>query len=162
MLDCICRDLRVSHGNLNSSAASREWHNSFVYSAFYTREVGPLRIVFYLAPKLARKCESKHWFPCGVDGRSYGHVITEFSWMGRLPHFLSYGAPSTRGREARAWSTAMSCSMSSVSDIKLIRTDFCIWKIYYKTSYVQYLQYLQEINKQIATYKLKKGLRKLE
>ena len=44
LLDCICRDLRVNHGNLNSSAASREWHNSFVYSAFYTREVGPLRI----------------------------------------------------------------------------------------------------------------------
>ena len=33
-----------------------------------------------------------------TDGRSlarsvYGHVITKFSWMGRLPHFLSYGAP---------------------------------------------------------------------
>ena len=22
------------------------------------------------APKLARKCESKHWFPCGADRRS--------------------------------------------------------------------------------------------
>ena len=37
-----------------------------------------------------------------MDGRSggrsvYGHVITKFSRMGRLPHFLSYGAPSTRG-----------------------------------------------------------------
>ena len=31
--------------NINCLAASREWHNSFVYSAFYTREVGPLRIV---------------------------------------------------------------------------------------------------------------------
>ena len=33
-----------------------------------------------------------------TDGRSvswsvYGHVITKFSWMGRLPRFLSYGAP---------------------------------------------------------------------
>ena len=28
-----------------------------------------------------------------TDGRAYGHVITKFSWMGRLPHFLSYGAP---------------------------------------------------------------------
>ena len=33
-----------------------------------------------------------------TDGRSvgrsvYGHVITKFSRMGRLPHFLSYGAP---------------------------------------------------------------------
>ena len=36
------------------------------------------------------------------DGRSlarsvYGHVITKLSRMGRLPHFLSYGAPPTRG-----------------------------------------------------------------
>ena len=31
-------------------------------------------------------------------GRSvYGHVITKFSRMGRLPHILSYGAPPTRG-----------------------------------------------------------------
>ena len=34
---------------------------------------------------------------CGKDGRSlarsvYGHVITKFPRMGRLPHFLSYGA----------------------------------------------------------------------
>ena len=33
--------------NINCLAASREWHNSFVYSVFYTREVGPLRIVYY-------------------------------------------------------------------------------------------------------------------
>ena len=60
-----------------------------------------MQLVFYWAPKLARKCESKHWFPCGADGRSYGHVITKFSRMGRLPHFLSYGAPSTRALRAR-------------------------------------------------------------
>ena len=29
-----------------------------------------MQLVFYWAPKLARKCESKHWFPCGADGRS--------------------------------------------------------------------------------------------
>ena len=45
---------------------------------------------FSWAPKLARKCENKHWFPCGADGRSvvrlvYGHVITKFSGMGRFP-----------------------------------------------------------------------------
>ena len=35
------------------------------------------------APKLARKCEIEHWFPCGADGRAvYGHVITKFSGMG--------------------------------------------------------------------------------
>ena len=41
------------------------------------------------APKVARKCESKHWYACGADGRSVGwsvgHVITKFSGTGRLP-----------------------------------------------------------------------------
>ena len=60
-----------------------------------------MQLVFYWAPKLARECDSKHWFPCGADGRSYGHVITKFSRMGRLPHSLSYGAPSTRALRAR-------------------------------------------------------------
>ena len=27
-----------------------------------------------------------------TDGRAYGHVITKISRMGRLPHFLRYGA----------------------------------------------------------------------
>ena len=60
-----------------------------------------VQLVFPWAPKLARKCESRHWFPCGADGRSYGHVITKFSRMGRLPHFLTYGAPPTRALRAR-------------------------------------------------------------
>ena len=56
-----------------------------------------VQLVFSWALKLAGKCESKHWFPCGADRRSaYGHVIIKFSRMGKLPHFLSYGAPSTR------------------------------------------------------------------
>ena len=36
-----------------------------------------------------------------TDGRAYGYVITKFSRMGRLPHFLSHGAPSTRAPRAR-------------------------------------------------------------
>ena len=50
---------------------------------------------FSIAPKLARKCEIEHWFPCGADGRAgcgravYGHVITKFlGWVDSL----SYGA----------------------------------------------------------------------
>ena len=66
-----------------------------------------VQLVFPWAPKLARKCESRHWFPCGADGWSYGHVITKFSLMGRLPHFLTYGAPPTRARFARGWSSAI-------------------------------------------------------
>ena len=66
-----------------------------------------VQLVFPWAPKLARKCESRHWFPCGADGRSYGHVITKFSRMGRLPHFLTYGAPPTLARFAPGWSSAI-------------------------------------------------------
>ena len=33
--------------------------------------------------------------------RAYSHVITKFSRMGRLPHFLSDGAPSTRASRPR-------------------------------------------------------------
>ena len=40
-----------------------------------------------------------------TDGRAvgrsvYGHVITKFSRMDRLPHFLSYGAPLRAARGA--------------------------------------------------------------
>ena len=38
-----------------------------------------------------------------TDGRAYGHVITKLSQIGRLPHFLRYGALSTRA--LRAWSS---------------------------------------------------------
>ena len=41
------------------------------------------------APKLARKCEIKHWYACSAEGRKvgwsvYGHVIAEFSRMDRF------------------------------------------------------------------------------
>ena len=41
------------------------------------------------APKLARKCEIKHWYTCDADGRKvawsvYGHMIAEFSKMDRF------------------------------------------------------------------------------
>ena len=36
----------------------------------------------------------------------YSHVITKFSRKGRLPHFFSYGAPTTRGASRSAWSSA--------------------------------------------------------
>ena len=64
-----------------------------------------MQLVFPWAPKLARKCESRHWFPFGADRRSYGHVITKFSRMGRLLHFLTYGAPRTRF--AHGWSSVI-------------------------------------------------------
>ena len=30
---------------------------------------------FSSAPKVARKCESKHWYACGADGRSLGRSV---------------------------------------------------------------------------------------
>ena len=52
------------------------------------------------APKLARKFDISHWFPCGVDGRAYGHIITKISQMSRWPNFLKYKA-------SHAWSSAV-------------------------------------------------------
>ena len=38
-----------------------------------------------------------------TDGRAYGHAITKFSRIGRLPYFLTHGAPlrALRARELR-------------------------------------------------------------
>ena len=41
------------------------------------------------APKLARKCEYKHWYACGAEGgkdrrSAYRHVIAKFSRMDRF------------------------------------------------------------------------------
>ena len=52
---------------------------------------------FSWTPKVARKCESKHWYACGADGRSVarsvGHVIAKFSgWVDLFTH----GAPLAR------------------------------------------------------------------
>ena len=58
-----------------------------------------MQSAFFWAPKVARKCESKHWYACGADGRAaggravYGHVITKFSGMGRFTYpWCSAGA----------------------------------------------------------------------
>ena len=55
------------------------------------------------APKKLSNCTIPRMFPgspqwCGrTIGRSvYGHVITKFSRMGSLPHFLIHGAPQAR------------------------------------------------------------------
>ena len=44
-----------------------------------------------------------------TDGRSLGEGSREyqFSWMGSIPHFLSYGAPPSRGASCRAWISAI-------------------------------------------------------
>ena len=47
------------------------------------------RLGFFLLGSQTRKCENKHLFPSGADGRSfvqsvYGQLITKFSWMGTI------------------------------------------------------------------------------
>ena len=49
------------------------------------------------APKVARKCKSKHWYACGADGRSVTWLPNFLGWI----DYLSYGAPPTRARSAR-------------------------------------------------------------
>ena len=35
--------------------------------------------VFSWAPKVVRRCESKHWFSCGADGKSLGRSVSIWS-----------------------------------------------------------------------------------
>ena len=55
------------------------------------------------APKVARKCDTMHWYVCGADGRSAGGRCT-VTW---LPNFLrwvdllTHGALLARARELR-------------------------------------------------------------
>ena len=46
------------------------------------------------APRLARKCDIKHWFSCSADGWAvYCHVFTNFFKMGRVTYpWCSAGA----------------------------------------------------------------------
>ena len=59
-----------------------------------------------------------------TDARAYGHVITKFSRMGRLPHYLSYGAPSKRALRARVELRYNSVGISQVREVELnVRID---------------------------------------
>ena len=49
-----------------------------------------------------------------TDGRTHGHVITRSSGIGRLPHFLRYGATLARAPERgdplKRWRVVIACS----------------------------------------------------
>ena len=69
-------------------------------------------LFFAWASKLPRKCESKHWLPCGADGLSfvrsaYGQEIAAFSEMGR---FTYRSAP-----QVRAWAPLLAINESEWS-----------------------------------------------
>ena len=56
-----------------------------------------MQSAFSWGTKVAGKCESKHWYACGADRRSVGHVITKFSGMGRFIYpWCSSGALRAR------------------------------------------------------------------
>ena len=62
------------------------------------------------ALKVVRKCEIKHWFPCGADGRSFGwsvysHMIAKFSGMDRFFYAWCYAARALRARELRYYTS---------------------------------------------------------
>ena len=44
---------------------------------------------------------------CLLARSVFGQMITKFSQMGRLPRFLSYGAPPTHGANRHTWSSAI-------------------------------------------------------
>ena len=46
------------------------WSADILFWQLSTDHKIDVQLVFSWDPKLARKCESKHWFPRGADGRS--------------------------------------------------------------------------------------------
>ena len=59
-----------------------------------------MKCLFSIVPKVVRKCESKHWFSCGAEGRSGGRSVGVRSnflgWVDLLTK--GKGAPPTRVR----------------------------------------------------------------
>ena len=73
------------------------------------------------APKLARKCEIKHWYACGADGQKvgwsvYGHVNADFSRMDRFSKLwgfeLSPWSNKTSAQNFKHYVTSMDRKMS--------------------------------------------------
>ena len=62
--------------------------------------------VFSWAPKVVRRCESKHWFSCGADGRSVGIWSRDYKIFWDGLDYLTMGL-LPRARFARAWSSAI-------------------------------------------------------
>ena len=75
----------------------------------------PLIELFYIGMPVVRTDDR-------AVGRSgmYGHVITKFSRMGRLPHFLSYGAP-----KHRAWSSSIRFEKTTQDKTWPMNYPFC-------------------------------------
>ena len=91
---------------------------------------------FSWAPKVARKCESKHWYACGADGRSVGRSrdqqiflewVDLFTHGAPLAHFAR-GAPLSickRFAKASHWCEGKMCGLSLLA-------IFTFWLLYSK------------------------------
>ena len=55
-----------------------------------------MQSAFFWAPKVVRKCESKHWYACGADGRSLGRSVAR-SVGPVIPQFLGWVDLFTHG-----------------------------------------------------------------
>ena len=60
------------------------WSADTLFWQLSIDDIIDVQSAFSWAPKVARKCESKHWYACGADGRSLGRSVT---W---LPNFLGW------------------------------------------------------------------------
>ena len=90
------------------------------------------------APKLARKCEIKHWYACGADGRKvgwllYGHVITEFSRMDRFSKLwgfeLSPWSNKISAQDFKHYVTSIDRKMSPRSTQVMMVSVYSGWEL---------------------------------
>ena len=76
---------------------------------------------FSCAPKLARKCEIEHCFPCGADGRAGSGRVRSRDYQifcDRWVDLLSYGA--LLARASRTWSSAIMVQSHSYFNYDLL------------------------------------------
>ena len=61
-----------------------------------------------------------------TDGRTYGHVITKSSRMGRLPHFLTHGTPlrALRARELRYYQKRRVGALNNLAFLYELTAEF--------------------------------------
>ena len=89
------------------------------------------------APKLARKCEIKHWYACGTDGQAVGvgHVIAKFSGMDRACDQIKYCWKTKKkyltsmGRKINPWYSKV-ITASGCSSLTAFNWPSLEWRIF--------------------------------
>ena len=79
------------------------------------------------APRLARKCEIEHWFPCGADGRA-GCGRCTVTW---LPNFLGWVDLLTHGALQARFARQSSAINNVFVYIKVICENSCTFRIHF-------------------------------